>query len=192
MVQDTWYEGGNKSTYVKLSGRGIFTADGDHIATPQHTNVPSVIVNNFSGKALFIADDFTDRFAVTGDGSRAKILALGIMAEDNPVVADTSSPKADLRVLLSRARNHKSTIIEGGSIAIPNIGSYNQAFVDDMLANMRDVHPGMLVALPAGVTDVRLYRVMSLNGAKGLDIEGGAASSCEREKVSGRAALRHK
>jgi hypothetical protein len=43
-----------------------------------------------------------------------------------------------------------------------------------MLANMRSVHPGTLIDLPAGVTDVRLYRVMSLNGAKGLDIESGA------------------
>ncbi len=173
MVQDSWYEGGNKSTYVKLSGKGIFTADGDHIATPQHTNVPSVIANNFSGKALFVADDFTDRFAVSGDGSHAKIMAFGIMAEDNPLVADTSSPKADIRVLFSRTRNHKSSLIEGGSYSIPNVGMYNQAFVDDILANMRSVHPGTLVALPDGVTDVRLYRVMSLNGAKGLDIEGG-------------------
>ncbi len=174
MVQDSWYEGGNKSTYVKLSGKGIFTADGDHIATPRQTNVPSVIVNNFSGKATFVADDFTDRFAVSGDGSHAKILALGIMAEDNPIVADTSSPKADIRVLFSRTRDYKSNITGSGSSAIPNIGNYNQAFVDDMLANMMSVHPRTLVALPAGVTDIRLYRVMSLNGAKGLDIEGGA------------------
>ncbi len=173
MVQDSWYEGGNKSTYAKLSGKGIFTADGDHIATPQHTNVPSVIVNNFSGKALFIADDFTDRFAVSGDGSRAKILALGIMAEDNPVVADTSSPKADIRVLFSRTRDYKSNITGSGSTSIPNTGTYDQTFVNDMLANMTSVHPGTLIALPDGVTDVRLYRVMSLNGAKGLEIEGG-------------------
>jgi len=178
MVQDSWYEGGIKSTYVKLSGKGVFTADGDHIATPQHTDVPSVIVNNFSGKATFTADDFTDRFALSGDGSRAKILALGIMAEDNPIVADTSSPKADIRVLLSRARDNKGS----GSYAIPNSGIYNQTFVSDMLSDMMNVHPIILTALPNGVGDVRLYRVMSINGAKGLDIEAGANPSLKGKK----------
>jgi hypothetical protein len=173
MVQDTWYEGGNKSTYVNLSGKGIFTADGDRIATPQHTDVASVTVRNFSGKATFIADDLSDRFSIIGNGSKAKILALGIMAEDNPIVADTSSPKADMIVLLSRTRDYKPNISGSGSYAIPDVGIYDQKFINDMLANMMDVRSTILNALPGGISDIRLYRVMSLSGAKGIDIETG-------------------
>lgn len=171
MVQDSWYEGGNKSTYVNLSGKGIFSADGDHIATPQHTDVPSVVVYNFSGKATFIADDFSDRFAISGDGSKAKILALGIMAEDNPIVADTSSPKADIRVLFSRTRDYNSNKTGSGSYTISDIGTYDQMFVNDMLNNIMNVRSIILTTLPVGVSDIRLYRVMLLNGAKSLDIE---------------------
>ncbi|HEY2583270.1 MAG TPA: glycosyl hydrolase family 28-related protein [Mucilaginibacter sp.] len=174
MVQDAWYEGGNKSIYANLSGNGIFAADGNHISTPQHTDVPSVKVNNFSGKAIFAADDFTDRFAINGDGSRTKILALGIMAEDDPIVADTSSPKADMRLLLSRTRDYHSNVSGSGSYTISDIGRYDQTFVDEMLANILNIHPIILDALPKGVSDIRLYRVMLINGAKGLDIEGGA------------------
>ena len=180
MVQDTWYEGGNKSTYANLSGKGIFTADGDKVATPQHTEVPSVVLKNFSGKALFTAVDFTDRFALSGNCFGAKILVLGILAEDNPFVADTSSPKADIRVLLSRTRDYKPNISGSGSYPVADIGKYEPKFVNDMLSNMVSVHSTILTPLPKGTTDVRFYRVTSLNGARGLDIEGIATP--EKEK----------
>jgi hypothetical protein len=177
MVQDSWYEGGIKSTYVKLSGKGFFSAAGDHIYTLQHTPTPCVVINNFSGKALFTADDFTDRFAINGDGSHSKILALGIMAENDQVVADTSAPKADMRVLQSRARNHGSAVIWGGSYPLPDVGIYEKSFVIGMLTNMMTIDPAMLATPPDGVCDIRLYRVMSLGGAKGLDIEAGTGNS---------------
>ena len=148
MVQDTWYEGGNKSTYANLSRKGIFTAVGDKVATPQHTDVPSVVLKNFSGKATFAATDFTDRFAISGNGSGAKILVLGILAEDDPFVADTSSPKADMRVLLSRTRDYKPNISGSGSFPVPDIGKYDQKFVSDMLSNMMSVHSTVLTPLP--------------------------------------------
>jgi hypothetical protein len=173
MVQDSWYEGGIKSTWVKLTGKGIFTADGNHISTPLHTSAPSVIINNFSGRATFIANDFTDRFAISGSGAHAKILALGIMAENDSIIADTSKPKADLRLFMSRARNNSMTWLKGGSSALPDVGMYEPRFVNSMLSDMAKIRPLVLISLPVDVTDIRLYRVMSLNGAKGLDIEAG-------------------
>ncbi|WP_426670934.1 glycosyl hydrolase family 28-related protein [Mucilaginibacter sp. McL0603] len=176
VVQDSWYEGGVKSTYVKLSGKGFFTAAGDHISTPQHTATPSVVINNFTGKALFTADYLTDRFAISGNGSQSKILALGILTENEAAVADTSSPKADMRVLQSRTRNHGSTIIWGGSYPLPDVGIYEKTYVMDMISDLMKVDPLMLTAPVNGACDIRLYRVMSLGGAKGLDIEAGAGT----------------
>ncbi len=172
IVQDSWYEGGIKSTYAKLSGKCIFTADGDHISTPQHTDVPSVIVDNFSGKALFLGDDLTDRFSISGNGLQSKILAIGMLTEDDPAISDTSSPKADMRLLLSRTRNYGSKIIQGGSYPIANIGGYNQSYFYEMLRSMLQVHSITLSALPANTTDIRFYRVMSINGSYGLHITG--------------------
>jgi hypothetical protein len=173
MVQDTWYEGGNKSTFANLSGNGFFTADGDRISTPQQTDVPSVIMKNFSGKATFIANNFNDRFAISGNGSRTKILAIGLMTEDYPFVADTTSPRATINMILSRTRNHPSILNRTGSNKVPNLGAFDQRFVTGMLADMLKVPPLSLNALPDGVSDIRFYRVMSIGGAKGLDITAG-------------------
>ena len=173
IVQDTWYEGGNKSTFANLSGNGYFAAVGDRISTPQQTDVPSVVIKNFSGKAIFVADNFNDRFAVSGNGSRANILGIGLMTEDYPFVADTTSPKASINMLLNRTRNHPTILNRTGSNMVSNIGAFNQKLIDDMLANMLKVPPISLNALPDGVSDIRFYRVMSTGGAKGLDIEAG-------------------
>jgi len=173
MVQDTWYEGGNKSTFADLSGNGFFIADGDRISTPQQTDVPSIVMKNFSGKAVFVANNFNDRLAVSGNGSRAKILAIGLMTEDYPFVADTTSPKATIYVLLSRTRNHPTMLNRTGSNKVPNVGAFDQKFAADMLTDMLKVQSISLNALPDGVSDIRFYRVMSTGGAKGLDIIAG-------------------
>jgi hypothetical protein len=181
VVQDSWYEGGIKSTYVKLSGKGFFTAAGDHISTLQHTPTPSVVINNFSGKALFTADDFTDRFAISGDGTHSKILALGVMAENDQVLADTSAPRADIRVLQSRTRNHGSAVIWGGSYPLPDVGVYEKSFVTGMLNDIMDIDRLMLTAPLDDACDIRIYRVMSLSGVVGLDIEAGPEKIAERD-----------
>ena len=170
-VQDTWYEGGTKSTWAKLSGQGMFIASGDHIATPQHTDIPSVSINDFSGSVLFVATDFSDRFSVSGNSHRAKILALGLLSEDDPLMEDGTASKADIRLLMSRGRSYDPKMIYGGSYPLENIGTYDQAFVDSMLAGAISVPALKLTALPTGVCDIRLYRVMSLGGACGLRIE---------------------
>lgn len=172
-VQDTWYEGGNKSTFANLSGIGFFSADGDRISTPQQTDVPSVVMKNFSGKAVFVGNNFNDRFAVSGNGSGAKLLTIGLMTEDYPFVADTSSPKAIINVLLSRTRNHPTIFNRTGSNKVSGQGAFNQKFIADMMTDMLKVQPVSLNALPNGVTDVRFYRVMSTGGAKGLAITVG-------------------
>jgi len=180
MVQDFWYEGGLKSTWAKLSGNSVFIADGDHIATPQHAVEPSVVLNDFSGKAIFAAGDITGHFAISGKSSQAKLLALGIMAENDSVITDTSVPKADTRLLMSRTRNYSMQWLKGGSSAMPDVGAYDPQFINGMMSEMLKVHPIILTALPNNVSDIRLYRVMSFNGAKGIDIEADTTRSSKK------------
>lgn len=173
LIQDTWYEGGMNSTYVKLSGRGIFTAAGDRIATPLHSDTPAISIHNFSGKATFTADDLNGQVAASGDGSHARILLLGMLAETDPVVKDVSFPKSDIRMLLYRARNGHSGLFKSGSYAVSNTGVYDKAWVSDMLSAVSGIYPFTSAPLPGGVTDIRFYHVMSLYGLVGLDIEAG-------------------
>jgi len=181
MVQDFWYEDGVKSTWAKLSGNSIFITDGDHISTPKHTTLPSVIVSDFSGKAIFAAGDITGHFLISGKSSQGKLLVLGIMAENDSVIMDTSVPKADARLLMSRTRNYSMQWLKGGSSAMADIGTYDPQFINSLLSEMLKVHPIILTALPNNVSDIRLYRVMSISGAKGIDIEADTTISSKKQ-----------
>lgn len=173
MIQDTWYEGSVKSQFVTLSGNSIFTANGDHIATPQHADVSSVAFSNFSGRATFIADDYTGHFAVNGDCSKAKILALGMMNEEGPIVTGEVTSATDARVLLSRTRVYQATANRVGSYAVAPVGTIDPDFVNTMFKDFLNVSPVTPNVLPKSATDIRFYRVMSINGAIGLDVEAG-------------------
>jgi hypothetical protein len=173
VVQDTWYEGGMNSTFAKLWGKGTFIAAGDRIATPTHSDTPSVSIRNFSGKATFIADDLSGRFAVSGDGSQSRVLLLGMLTDVDPVIGDVSTPKADIRTQLSRTRVPRAGMARSGSYMADNKGNYDKAWVNDMLNTLSGIHPLIINSLPGGVSDIRLYHVMSINGAIGLDIEAG-------------------
>jgi hypothetical protein len=163
-VQDGWYEGGNASTYAELTGSGRFTAAGDHIAVPQ--NSPAFRVHDFSGKALLAASDLSGRFTLSGSNAGARVLILGILAENEQFLDDQSRSNAQLLVMTYRTRNHGSTVINGGSLAAGDIGTYQEGWVKDML----NVQSSPISSSPRA-SDIRLYRVMSLGGAIGLDIE---------------------
>ena len=173
MVQDTWYEGSIKSQFVNLSDNSIFIAAADRIATPQHADAPSIAFNNFSGRAAFVANDFTGYFGITGDCSRAKILALGMMAEEETMVSNDLASATDARVLLSRARVTHASANRVGSYTVSTVGAYDPEFVEELLTPMLNFKPAVPAKLPKGVTDIMLYRVMSLGGAVGVRVEAG-------------------
>lgn len=172
-LRDTWYEGGIKSTYANIAGNSIFTAEACKIATPQHTNIPSVIIHDFSGKATFAVTDFTDRLALTGDCSGARVLALGLLTEDYPFVADTATSKADLKTILCRTRDYNPGASHSGSVSIPDIGKITKENLYEMMGNSLNIKQPSLKPLAKGITDVKLYHVMSMASATGIDIEAG-------------------
>ena len=60
----------------------------------------------------------------------------------------------------------------------PNTGTLDDAFVKDMFAHTRGEEPRMLAALPAGVTDLRLFRVdVSDSGTNNFVFSAGAWDS---------------
>lgn len=172
-IRDTWYEGGIKSTYADISGNSIFTAEGCKVATPQHTPVPSVRIHDFTGKATFAEVDFTDRIALTGNCAGANVLAVCMLAEDYPFVADTSAQKATIITYENRTRDYGGKVSQTGSYAVPNEGIINRAILYDLMKNSNRIVAPDLKTLEKGITDVKFYRVMSIGGAVGLDIEAG-------------------
>lgn len=159
MIQDTWYEGVVKSTYAKMSGNSTFTAVGDHIATIP--NAPAINVQGFSGKALFAGCDLFGQADISGTGPNAQLAVLGILAENDPLVHPSSGREANTNVLLNRARTHGSTALNGGSYRMDDSGTFPAEFKSELTNNKPN----------ANATTIRLYRVMSMGGAVGLDVE---------------------
>lgn len=163
MIQDTWYEGAVKSTYAKLSGNSVFTAVGDHIATT--SNVPAINVQGFSGKAMFVACDLFGPADISGADPKAQLVALGMLAENDPLVPGSPGRKAN--VLLNRARTHGSTVINGGSYRMEDSGAFQASFTNELTNNKQPEKDQS-----GRTTSITLYRVMSMGGGVGLDVEG--------------------
>jgi hypothetical protein len=55
-----------------------------------------------------------------------------------------------------------------------NVGAADPAFIRTMLSHTRGETPALLSALPAGVTDVRLFRVWVANGVNNITLTASA------------------
>jgi hypothetical protein len=62
------------------------------------------------------------------------------------------------------------------SAATTNIGVADTAFIRDMLSHTRRENPAPLSGLPAGITDVRLFRVWVTSGLNNIRLAAGSAT----------------
>ena len=183
LVRDVWYESGNNNPYLKMEERGKFIVEGSHIASTRNTAIPVITLNGFDGSAVFLNIKFDDRIATLGNGSNMKVMGLGVVTNNTSVpvlgesytyMRDTTSPPGDVRSFNSRAYNNPNLVVpRSGSYALNNTGTMDSAFIISMLSDTRNVHAEVLNALPAGVSDVRFYRVWSYKGYKGLELKAG-------------------
>jgi hypothetical protein len=163
LVRDLWYEGGAGPGLANVHGRAIFTLDGARISSPADKEPPAFNIHDLNGRVAIISADIDDRIVVSGDGSQARVLALGIVGErkSSSYYSALASPPALAGLLNSR----QLSILPGVRTApTPNVGSADAAFIQAMLAHTREEMPAPLTSLPAGVTDVRLFRVWVSNG----------------------------
>lgn len=182
LIRDVWYESSNNGPYLNLTGKGTFIMEGGSIASPRATSTPQLGISGLSGNATFVNNYFQDRIAISGNGSATKVLGLGTLFGDNtlPVsspttsyIENTTSPAGDIRSFNARSFNNPNLATpRSGSFAVDNIGTTDSTFIATMMVPLRNVHAKVLASLPAGVTDIRFYRVWLYKGLKGLDIEG--------------------
>jgi hypothetical protein len=164
VAKDVWYElGGSNPRYMKLTGSPSVTFDQAKVyTTPVNTTPPAIDIQNFNGRATFIGVDLEDRINISGS-SAGKILALGLQGRlSNYFINNTS---ADARLINSRRYN-------GGTFVVNNIGSPDISFLRDMLAQTRGSNlSNEYESFPAGITDVRMYRVYAERTIVGLHIK---------------------
>ena len=175
-VQDIWYEGA-PAGFIRFTDSGDFTFAGGVISAqdPNHSGAASpnatVGISGFRGNVTIANAFLLTRNRIAVDSSSVNILGLGLVATaDNAnIFTVTNSPSSQTALLNSRQLN-----ATGGSIPLSDQivnGSDVNAFLLQMLAPLRSIQPHFFSAIPAGVTDLRLYRVSVDNHIIGATLE---------------------
>ncbi len=168
-VKDVWYEtGGTRPGYIKLTGNGAVTFEQSRVFTiPVNTTPPAIDIQNYNGKATFIGLDLEDTIRISGTSS-GSILGLGLMAHSPDYFFNNTAARA----ALVNSRWYNKVPPNGGSLPVANKGSFDPAFLLDMLTQTRGANlSNEYEAIPNGITDVRMFRVYAEKTLVGFHIQ---------------------
>jgi hypothetical protein len=172
LVRDLWYESRAGPGFANLHDAAVFTIDGARVSSPARQAPAAFDINTLAGRVAILATHIDDRVVISGNGSKAEVLAMGIVAEQKSpeYFANAASPPARAALLNSR---HLSKFPGIRSTSTANVGEADAAFVRTMLRQTRGEHARVLHSLPPGITDVRMFRVWVANGLNNVTLTSG-------------------
>lgn len=167
MAHDMHFEAWNRR-YIDLGSAhsGTLTVHGGKaFADSGRSTTPLISVNGFKGKFTFLSHVMFDNasIAVNSLAAQSKVLASGLGFLANGTL--TSRVAAEQATLLFNQRRTGT-----GDIALPDSGVSDDATLRAMFAHTRAEKPQSVKPLPAGVTDVRFYRVAVTQSTTGVRI----------------------
>lgn len=174
MVQDAWYEGGGAG-FTSLTGAGTFTLDGAMVAATT-ASATTINVNNFAGKAVVLGTVLFrgDTIGLSGQGNGTNFLGLGVTGVVSSFSSMTPYFANSMTTAQSALMNSKHEDPTSASQPVPNqVQNVTDmsTYLRTMLAQLRNEQPEALNALPASVTDLRLYRVDVSPGTVGIEVK---------------------
>ena len=174
VLRDLWYEGDAPRGFANVHDQASFTMQASRVASPPIANVPAIAVTNLNGRVSIVTTHIDDRIGIAGNGTLAKVLGLGTLREyqETNYVEDTSAPPAAALMASARQRTKVQGRFSPGTLALRDSGTVEARFIRSMLADARaDVLPAPLGTLPAGVSDVRMFRVTAGNGLNNITLK---------------------
>jgi hypothetical protein len=181
MIRDYWYESNTQNHFLDINGVANVTVEGSHMASPPNPNDPQVSITNLNGRTEFLTNNIENKIIIGGDGTMTHLYALSTLAHLQG--ADNShgdygyivnnSPSADVKSYAVRIFDDNHNTSGSGSFAGADIGPQpTEDIIADILQNARSVHAETISSLPAGVTDVRMYRIWSSMAVTGVELQG--------------------
>jgi hypothetical protein len=173
VVRDMWYEGEAPRGFANVHDQATFTMQASRVSLPADTAVPAFRIANLNGRVSILTTHIDDRIGISGNGRSANLVGLGILREyrEASYFENTTAPAATVLMANTRQRTKTQGRFSPGTLAIRDTGSVDPEFVRQMLADARaNVLPLPLTAVPAGVSDVRMFRVWSTNGLNNIII----------------------
>ncbi|HEY3398713.1 MAG TPA: glycosyl hydrolase family 28-related protein [Armatimonadota bacterium] len=180
LAQDLWYETNRWPLFIRPTGSGEIYYQGGNIAVSAKDDARALIdLNGFAGRLTMLSgvmasvSPLTTHVAIGGDGAKTEALFLGCQRNNAPADAadaffQINAPGA--RVGLLHNRNADQT---GATFPVPDAGVTDSSFLREMLSFLRRERPKPINDLPAGVTDVRLYRIFVEGSRIGIRLEAG-------------------
>ena len=168
-LRDLWYDagGGSAAEIASVTGTSTFSYAGSTLYLPGAE--PTVIsLNNFQGTAALVNLNTNGNMNITGNGGTAQVLALGLVGPSTTFFSNTSSPVASTQFLNGQTTANPPT--GTGAAELPEQGCYSTTFLTATLNQLRTKQPTLLAALPSGVTDARLYRVLVNSANTGIHV----------------------
>ena len=172
LVRDLWYEAGAGPGFARIHGAAEFTIDGARIASPVDGTPAAFDIEDLNGRVAVLNSDLDGRILVSGTGAAAQVLVLGMMSERGSPDAFVNRASPAARSLLVSSRHLAGFPMSLGtrSLPLPDAGTSSFELVRSLLAQTRAERPAPLTSLPAGVTDVRLFRVWVTRGVNDIVI----------------------
>jgi hypothetical protein len=164
LVRDMWYEGTVERGLAICRGYGTFTLHGVLLA---YHGAP-LIFENYRGTASFVQTEWQNvKVRIAGESKEARFLFLGLNnLEDSMSLLDGSAGKATVSLVNCR---RKPTPEFQGSVPLSNEGTQDASYIKAMLAQTRETHLPVLSPMKPGVSDMRIFRVMT-GGTVGIII----------------------
>lgn len=194
LYRDTWFDGApsNAPHWANITS-GTVTFEGSHIwgnAEDYPAVPPAFDLPNLQGKVTVLGSDFGSVALASDDGSQAWIEGIGVV-RDQPAPASSyflneASPPATMGLLDSQqwVTSSQGTSCGCATVETANYGTTGNAYVTTMMTQARAEQTPMLAALPAGVSDVRLFRVSTNLGINDIHLIGGAGVAVPAGEVT--------
>ena len=171
VLRDLWYEGDAPRGFASIHDRASFTMQASRVASRVSANVAAFTIANLNGRASILTTHIDDRIAVRGNGTLANVLGLGILREyqESNYFENAAVPPGPIVMASTRQRTKAQGRFSPGTMAVRDVGTVEEPFVRRMLSDARaDVLPAPFTAPPAGISDVRMFRVAASNGLNNI------------------------
>jgi pectate lyase-like protein len=182
LYRDMWFDGApsNAPHWANITS-GTVTFEGSHIWGDSQGEYPSAPptfdLASLQGRVTVLDSDFASVFLASGNGSQAQIAGIGVVRDQPAPTAsyflNNASPPAIMGLLDSQqwTTSAQGTSCGCATIETANSGTTGNTFVTTTMAQARAEQTPMLAALPAGVSDVRLFRVSANLGINDIHLE---------------------
>src|SRR5204863_4304179 len=127
LVRQLGYEGPGLG-FAPIRHRALITIDGARISPAVNGTPPAFEIKNLNGRVAILTTHIDDRIAVSGDGSRAMVIGLGVLVEQKSSNYFLNAASGATRTALINSR-HLSMLPGVRSAPTTNVGLADPAFI---------------------------------------------------------------